>query len=112
MPAAARDGGRREVPGVGSVGHDRQPDEGLFVVLPSFGRFTSMLYSDNVVWLMRQECIVFMKKTVFTSITGAFTNQPAKFRRQIFAHSILASLPGAYPGLHHAHQKLGLLVLI
>ena len=38
-----------------------------------------MLYGDDVVWLMWQEGIVFMKKAIFTSVTGALTNQPAKF---------------------------------
>ena len=53
-----------------------------------------------------------MKKAIFTSVTGAFTNQPAKFCWHIFAHSFLASLSRTYLGFHHAHQKLGLLVLI
>jgi hypothetical protein len=78
----------------------------------SFGRFAAMLYGDDVVWLMRQERIVFMKKAIFTSMTGAFTNHPTKFDRNIFAHPFLASLPHTYPGLHHAHQKFGLLELL
>jgi hypothetical protein len=75
-------------------------------------RFAAMLYSDDVVSLMWQEGIVFMKKAIFTSMTGAFTNQPAQFCRHIFAHPYLASLPRMYPGLHHTHQKFSLLVLI
>jgi hypothetical protein len=31
-----------------------------------------MLYGDDVVWLMWQEGIFFMKKAIFTSVTGAF----------------------------------------
>jgi hypothetical protein len=71
-----------------------------------------MLYGDDVVWLMWQEGIVFMKKAIFTSVTGTFSNQPAKFCRHIFAHPALASLSRTYLGFHHAHQKLSLLVLI
>lgn len=78
----------------------------------SFRRFAAMLYGDDVVWLMWQEGIVFMKKAIFTSVTGAFTNQPAKFCWHIFAYSFLASLPRTYLGFHHTHQKLSLLVLI
>lgn len=44
----------------------------------SFVRLAAMLYSDDMVWLMWQEGIVFMKKAIFTSVTGAFANQPAK----------------------------------
>jgi hypothetical protein len=71
-----------------------------------------MLYRDDVVGFMWQERIVFMKKAILTSVTGAFSNQPAKFCRHIFAHPALASLPRTYPSLHHAHQKFSLLVLI
>jgi hypothetical protein len=59
----------------------------------SFVRFAAMLYSDDMVWLMWQEGFVFMKKAIFTSMTGAFTNQPSQFCRHIFAHPYLASLP-------------------
>lgn len=34
-----------------------------------FRRFAAMLYGDDVVWLMWQEGIVFMKKAIFTSVT-------------------------------------------
>jgi len=78
----------------------------------SFRRFASMLYGDDVVWLMWQEGVFFMKEAIFTCVTGAFTNQPAKFCWHIFAHSFLASLSRTYLGFHHSHQKLGLLVLI
>ena len=78
----------------------------------SFIRFAAMLYGDDVVGFMWQERIVFMKKAILTSVTGAFSNQPAKFCRHIFAHPALASLPRTYPSLHHAHQKFSLLVLI
>ncbi len=71
-----------------------------------------MLDSDDVVSLIWQEGIVFMKKAILTSMTGAFTNQPAQFCRHIFAHPYLASLPRMYPGLHHTHQKFSLLVLV
>jgi hypothetical protein len=78
----------------------------------SFICFAAMLYGDDVVWLMWQEGIVFMKKAILTSVTGAFSNQPAKFCRHIFAHPALASLPRTYLSLHHAHQKFSLLVLV
>lgn len=78
----------------------------------SFIRFTAMLYGDDVVRFMWQERIVFVKKAILTSVTGAFSNQPAKFCRHIFAHPALASLPRTYLGFHHTHQELGLLVLI
>jgi uncharacterized protein len=38
--------------------------------------------------------------------------QAARFCRHIFAHPFLASLSRAYLGLHHAHQKFSLLVLV
>lgn len=75
-------------------------------------RFAAMLYGDDMVWLMRQEGIVFMKKAIFTSMTGALTNQPAKFCRHVFAHAFLASSSRTYLGFHQTHQKFGLLVLV
>jgi hypothetical protein len=53
-----------------------------------------------------------MKKAVFASVTGALSDQPPKFYRQVLAHPFLASLTRTYLRLHHTHQQFRLLVLI
>jgi hypothetical protein len=83
----------------------------------SFCCFAPMLDGDDMVWLMWQEGIVFVKQSVYTSVARSFTNQPAQFCGHILAHAFLASLflaslPGTYLGFNHTHQQFSLLVLI
>jgi len=50
-----------------------------------------MFYRDDVVRLMWQKRIVFVKQAILTPISRSLTNVPTKLRWYVLAHSLLAS---------------------
>lgn len=58
----------------------------------------SVLPANDVVYLVRRIGIIFVQKTVLTSVPSAFRNKTAKFIRNISCQAACVGGPAPWPG--------------